>query len=55
MTTNEQHLELVLAACQAKRAADTRELVSTIIVAFSFGTGCAFAWFVIVSIMSLIF
>ncbi len=55
MPTNEQHLELVLAACQAKRAADTRELVSTIIAAFSFGTGCAFMWFVVVSIMSLVF
>ena len=42
MTTNEQHLNLVIAACQAKRAADMQKLFSLIVAAFSFGSGCAF-------------
>lgn len=55
MPTNEQHLQLVLAACRAKRVDDTRNMINTVLAAFSFGTGCAFAWFVAVSIMSLVF
>jgi hypothetical protein len=55
MPTNEQHLQLVLAACRAKRVDDTRNMINTVLAAFSFGTGCAFAWFVVVSIMSLVF
>ena len=54
MTTNEQHLNLVIAACQAKRAADMQKLFSLIVVAFSFGSGCAFVWFLIGSLMALI-
>ena len=53
MPTNEQHLQLVLAACQAKRAADTQKLFSLVIAAFSFGSGCAFIWFLIGSLMTI--
>ncbi|WP_187620336.1 hypothetical protein [Selenomonas ruminis] len=54
MTTNEQHLNLVIAACQAKRAADMQKFFSLIVAAFSFGTGCAFIWFIICSLMAII-
>lgn len=54
MTTNEQHLNLVIAACQAKRAADMQKLFSLIVAAFSFGSGCAFVWFLIGSLMAII-
>ena len=54
MSTNEQHLQLVLAACQAKRAADMQKLFSLVVAAFSFGSGCAFIWFLIGSLMAII-
>ncbi len=44
MPNNEQHLRLVLAACQAKRADDMKRLVQLAVTAFSFGTGCALVW-----------
>ncbi|WP_156031915.1 hypothetical protein [Selenomonas sp. AE3005] len=52
MYSNEQHLQLVLAACQAKRAADMRNLLNLVIAAF-FGTGCAFVWFIIGTLMAV--
>ena len=54
MPTNEQHLHLVLAACQAKRAADMRNLLRLVIVAFSFGIGCAIVWFIIGTLMAVL-
>ena len=54
MTTNEQHLNLVIAACQAKRAADMQKIFSLIVAAFSFGSGCAFVWFIICTFMSIL-
>ncbi|MBP3198105.1 MAG: hypothetical protein J6N21_14015 [Butyrivibrio sp.] len=53
MYSNEQHLQLVLAACQAKRAADMRNLLHLMIAAFSFGIGCAFVWFIIGTLMAV--
>ncbi len=54
MNTNEQHLQLVLAACQAKRAADIRSYIKFSIAAFFFGTGIAFVWFLLGSLMALL-
>ncbi len=54
MPTNEQHLHLVLAACQAKRDVDTRIFLRLAMVAFFFGTGCAFAMFLIGACLSVI-
>jgi hypothetical protein len=54
MNTNEQHLRLVLAACQAKRAADIRSYIKLSLAAFSFGTGIAFVWFLLWSILTII-
>ncbi|WP_295161373.1 hypothetical protein [Selenomonas sp. AE3005] len=53
MYSNEQHLQLVIAACQAKRAADMRNLLNLVIAAFFFGTGCAFVWFIIGTLMAV--
>ena len=54
MHSNEQHLELVLAACQAKRAADMRNYIKLSLAAFSFGTGVAFIWLFLGAALSLI-
>ncbi len=53
MSSNEQHPQLVLAACQAKRAADMRNLLNLVIAALLFGTGCAFVWFIIGTLMAV--
>ena len=53
MNTNEQHLQLVLAACEAKRAADIRGYIKLALAAFSFGTGVAFVWFLLGCVMAL--
>ena len=54
MPNNEQHLRLVLAACQAKRAADMKRLVQLAITAFSFGTGCALVWILLGTFIAIL-
>ena len=55
MPTNEQHLQLVLDACEAKRADDMRNTLNIMIAAFCFGTGCAFVLLVTGAIVPLFF
>lgn len=53
MPSNEQHLQLVLEACQAKRDADMRTFLELTLAAFSFGSGCAFVWLLVCACISV--
>ena len=54
MNTHEQYLQLVLAACQTKRAADIRSYIKLSLATSSFGIGIAFAWFLLGGLMALL-